>query len=376
MQNLIYWSPFLGNVGTVKSTLNSALAFKKFSKNKYNVKIINVFGEWNNYKNILKKSNIELINLTFTYINFLPKDGFIKSRISYTLIFLISFFPLLRLLKKENNSIFIAHLITSLALFINSIFKINSKIILRISGYPKLHFVRKKFWQLTTKKVFSVTCPTEELMKKLQEFKILVHPRIKFLPDAIIDINDFLIQKNEKIDLPTKKKFLLSVGRLTKQKNYSYLLDEIKNFLKSNNDYDLIILGDGEDREIIKKKIKDLNMNDRIYILGHKNNPYSYMINASALILSSLWEEVGFVIVEAALSNLLVFSSNCPNGPKEFLENGRAGFLFNTNEKNALENEIHKISSDNFKKKIFAKKNCLKYTKLRHFRVFSSILTV
>ena len=59
MQNLIYWSPFLGNVGTVKSTLNSALAFKKFSKNKYNVKIINVFGEWNNYKNILSKLGIK-----------------------------------------------------------------------------------------------------------------------------------------------------------------------------------------------------------------------------------------------------------------------------------------------------------------------------
>ena len=376
MQNLLYWSPFLGNVGTVKSTLNSALAFKKFSRNKYNVKIINVFGEWNNYKNILKKSDIELINLSFNYINFLPKNGFIKSRISYTLIFLISFLPLLKLLKKENNSIFIAHLITSLPLLINFIFKINSKIILRISGYPKLHFIRKKFWQLTTKKVFSVTCPTEELINKLQTSKIIIHPRIKFLPDAIIDINDFLMKKNEKIDLPTKKKFLLSVGRLTKQKNYSYLLNEIKNFLISNNDYDLIILGDGEDKKMLKKKINDLSMNDRIYILGHKKNPYSYMMKASALILTSLWEEVGFVIVEAALSNLLVFSSNCPNGPKEFLENGKAGFLFNTNEKNALKNEINKISSDNFKKKIFAKKNCLKYTKFRHFRVFNDILNV
>ncbi len=376
MQNLLYWSPFLGNVGTVKSTLNSALAFKKFSRNKYNVKIINVFGEWNNYKNILKKSDIELINLSFNYINFLPKNGFIKSRISYTLIFLISFLPLLKLLKKENNSIFIAHLITSLPLLINFIFKINSKIILRISGYPKLHFIRKKFWQLTTKKIFSVTCPTEELINKLQTSKIIIHPRIKFLPDAIIDINDFLIKKNQKIDLPTKKKFLLSVGRLTKQKNYSYLLNEIKNFLISNNDYDLIILGDGEDKKMLKKKINDLSMNDRIYILGHKKNPYSYMMRASALILTSLWEEVGFVIVEAALSNLLVFSSNCPNGPKEFLENGKAGFLFNTNEKNALKNEINKISSDNFKKKIFAKKNCLKYTKFRHFRVFNDILNV
>ena len=52
MQNLIYWAPFLGNVGTIKSTLNSALAFKKFSNQKYNVKIINVFGEWNNYLNL------------------------------------------------------------------------------------------------------------------------------------------------------------------------------------------------------------------------------------------------------------------------------------------------------------------------------------
>ncbi len=254
MQNLIYWSPFLGNVGTVKSTLNSALAFKKFSKKKYNVKIINVFGEWNNYKSILKKFDIELINLTFNYINFLPKNGLIKSRISYTLIFLISFIPLLKFLKKENNSIFIAHLITSLPLFINFIFKINSKIILRISGHPKLHFIRKKFWQLTTKKIFTITCPTLELLEKFQMFNILNHSRIKFLPDAIIDINDFLVQKKKNIQLPTDKKFLLSVGRLTKQKNYNYLLNEIKNFLRSNSDFDLVILGDGEDRNIIKKK--------------------------------------------------------------------------------------------------------------------------
>ena len=47
------------------------------------------------------------------------------------------------------------------------------------------------------------------------------------------------------------------------------------------------------------------------------------MKKARALILSSLWEEVGFVIVEAAFCNLFVISSDCPNGPKEFLANGR-----------------------------------------------------
>ena len=52
------------------------------------------------------------------------------------------------------------------------------------------------------------------------------------------------------------------------------------------------------------------------------------MKNSKAFILSSLWEEVGFVIVEAAICNTFVISSNCRNGPKEFLMDGKAGFLF------------------------------------------------
>ena len=152
MHSLIYWSPFVGNVGTIKSTINSAIAFKKFAKNTCNVKIVNVCGEWNNFKDIIGKNDIELINLTFNYINYLPKNGFIKSRISYLIIFLISFFPLLRLLKKEQSTFFIAHLITSLPLCLNFFFNLKSKMILRISGYPKLHPLRKKFWGLATKK--------------------------------------------------------------------------------------------------------------------------------------------------------------------------------------------------------------------------------
>ena len=69
------------------------------------------------------------------------------------------------------------------------------------------------------------------------------------------------------------------------------------------------------------------------FFIDYKDNVYSYMKNADIYILSSLWEEVGFVIIEAALSNLLIISSNCPNGPKEFLLNGDAGFLFENNKK-------------------------------------------
>ena len=53
---------------------------------------------------------------------------------------------------------------------------------------------------------------------------------------------------------------------------------------------------------------------------------------SNVFVLSSLWEEVGFVIVEAALSNLFIISSNCPNGPTEFLDY-KNGNLFNSNQK-------------------------------------------
>ena len=96
MNNLIYWSPFIGNVGTIKSCMNSAIAAKKFSNGNNIVKIINVHGEWNDYLDIFKENKIEVINFYPNLIKFFPTSGYIKSRIIYIFIFLISFFPLLK----------------------------------------------------------------------------------------------------------------------------------------------------------------------------------------------------------------------------------------------------------------------------------------
>ena len=103
--------------------------------------------------------------------------------------------------------------------------------------------------------------------------------------------------------------------------------------------------------------------------MGYSKYVYSYMKKAYALILSSLWEEPGFVIIEAAMSNLFVISSDCPNGPKEFLQNGEAGLLFQSNKKNELTKklkEFYDLGEEIKIKKIKAKKNCFKYTMFRH----------
>ena len=67
-ENIFYWSPCLNPVGTVKSTINSAISLKKFNKN-YDVSIINACGEWDQYKETLSKNSINLIDLHFKYYN-------------------------------------------------------------------------------------------------------------------------------------------------------------------------------------------------------------------------------------------------------------------------------------------------------------------
>tara|TARA_S200000501_G_C20640036_1_gene662809 strand:- start:623 stop:823 length:201 start_codon:yes stop_codon:yes gene_type:complete len=64
-KKILYWSPFLSNVGTVKSTLNSAIALSKYSKTDLDVGLINVCGEWDQYKDEIANSNISIIKLNF-----------------------------------------------------------------------------------------------------------------------------------------------------------------------------------------------------------------------------------------------------------------------------------------------------------------------
>ena len=91
--------------------------------------------------------------------------------------------------------------------------------------------------------------------------------------------------------------------------------------------------------------------------MGFSENIYSFMRDAEALILTSLWEDPGSVLMEAAISNLFIISSDCKNGPREFLNDGNAGTLFPSNEINALSDSLFKFINDkNNYKKILAKK--------------------
>lgn len=379
-KSIYYWSPCLSNIATVKATINSAVSLTKYSK-EYDVKIINVCGEWRKYKNYLLKKNVSIENLSFDYYNLLPKNGFVRYRISALIIFLISLIPLIFFIKKNKPDYFIAHMITSLPLFLFNFFKLKTKTILRISGYPKLNFLRKKLWIFSEKKLHMITCPTNDLKKYLINSKIFNKNKVINLYDPVINIEDFLKKKIENnrdfLDIKNDT-FFIAAGRLTKQKNFIYLIKEFEKFCNNYPKEKLLIFGEGELKNKLINEINKRDLTNNVKLAGYSDNIYKYMLRSKAFILSSLWENPGFVIIEAALCNSMIISSNCKNGPIEFLSNGRAGLLFNNNVEGELFrklSEFKKLKEKQiFQKKVLAKKNSIKFTMFRHYTVLKNII--
>ena len=379
MINVFYWSPCLEKVGTYKSTINSALSIGKYSKKNVSVSVINVCGEWEKERKLFEENNVNLIDIGFNFFNYLPKSGYFKSRFSYTIIAIMSFVPLIRLLIKKKPHFFVSHLLTSVPFIIFRFSKFNTKLILRISGYPKLTFLRKFIWKLCAKNIFKIASPSKELLKQLSNGNFFTKEQLIFVPDPIISIREYIKKKKRFSDNSKnfhKKNFFISAGRLTKQKNFSYLIKEFKKFSDTNLNFDLLIFGVGEKYEELCSLINRLQLSERVFLKGYNENIFEYMRKSEAFILSSLWEDPGFVIIEAAFNNSFVISSNCKNGPSEFLQNGKAGILFENNKNNALFEALTyyvNLEVDLKTKKILAKKNCLKYSMFRHHEVIKNV---
>tara|TARA_Y100000816_G_scaffold100959_1_gene70422 strand:+ start:11474 stop:12619 length:1146 start_codon:yes stop_codon:yes gene_type:complete len=379
-KKVFYWSPHINEqIATVKAVVNSALSLIKYSKN-YDPTIINVFGEWNSLKNLLNDKNLNFKNLMNLNIK-LPINGFLKSRIFYTFLSLVILIPLYKFLRKEKPDYLIIHLITVPVLILCFFFNFKTKFILRISGYPKLNFLRKIFWKLVSKKIYKIFTPTQITKKMLIDNGIFNENKIFLLRDPIISIRNLNTLKRQKISNDfNHNNYILSIGRLTKQKNFQFLV-KAYTLLKKEVMHlpKLIIIGEGEEKNNLNHKIRENNMEKDIFILGYKSNVFQYLHKSLFFLLSSSWEDPGFVLVEAAASNKLILSSNVLSGPKEFLYNKSSGFLFEKENIRDFKNKVKYILSNINSKEIFinkvnAKKNSKNYTLFFHFKELIKLL--
>ena len=132
---------------------------------------------------------------------------------------------------------------------------------------------------------------------------------------------------------------IIGVGRLTRQKNFDLLLRAFARVC-TRRDARLILLGDGNRRAHLEQRIAELGLEDRVDLHGFTSNPYAYMANASLFVLSSVYEGLPTVLIEALACGCPVVSTNCPSGPREALEEGRWGALVPMHDDDALANAI------------------------------------
>jgi glycosyltransferase involved in cell wall biosynthesis len=379
---IFYWSPFLVPIATPKAVVNSAKALQNYGKG-YECSIINFFGEFNKFQEDLENKDIKLINFfNNKLINLLPKYGKLQSRLSFILIFAFSFFPLKKLISNQKPDFLIIHLITSLPLFLLIIFKFKTRFILRISGLPKLGILRKFLWKKALSKIYIVTCPTRSTAKYIESLGIVDKKKIKILFDPIIEINKICLQKKQRIDLPFKKtEYFIAVGRLTRQKNFLMLCEAVKKIIINFPAFKLVIAGDGEDKNKILSYITKHNLENNIFLLGYVKNIFPYIKSSQGFILSSLWEDPGFVLIEAASCRVPVFSSNCPEGPKEIIKDNFNGLLFESNDINDFVknfDRFNKIINNNETKKKLILNNLIlarQFSLFNHYLKLNKILS-
>lgn len=135
-------------------------------------------------------------------------------------------------------------------------------------------------------------------------------------PYDIENINHLKIEENTKFVFDSKKKYLITMGRLIKLKKYDDVIKSLKNLPEN---VELILLGEGEEKENLKKLTKELNLKERTHFMGNVKNPFKYLSKADIFILSSETEGFPNSLIEALACNLPVISTDCISGPREIL---------------------------------------------------------
>jgi len=180
--------------------------------------------------------------------------------------------------------------------------------------------------------------------------------------------------KNKKKSSYKKKNYLniVSVGRLTNQKDHLTLLKSIK-LIKPNIRIKLNIIGKGQNKRLLQNFIVQNKLQDRIKLKGYLNNPFPYIYESDIVVLTSTFEGLPNILLEAQYLKKYIISTNCSTGPKEILLNGKAGDLIKIGDYRKLSflicnyfkrkkiiNSMIKVGTKNFYRFNYSS-NCKKY---------------
>ena len=235
-------------------------------------------------------------------------------------------------IKKEYN---ITHTISfcSKANYYNVISKTNDMTIISIRSYLKYSELDQQYKRLN--KIAGKYCDKEIVVSKE-----LINEQID---EYNSNINKIIVTNNfvdkEKIDKCLKEKnnikldnnTIINIGRLSDQKGQKYLIKAFSKVVKEVEDAKLIILGKGELQEELEEEIKKYKLENKVSLLGYKDNPYIYLKKAKCFVLSSFFEGMPNVILEAMYCGLPIISTDCISGVREIIAPKRSDNIRNVN---------------------------------------------
>lgn len=176
----------------------------------------------------------------------------------------------------------------------------------------------------------SIIAVSKELASEVKKNIIFNKNKVTYVYNPIV-LNIY----NIKSEFLFSEPFIVAIGRLEKQKNFSLLIKAFKRLQKHTN-YKLLILGEGSKRGELELLINQLGLSQQIIMPGFVMNIHPYLEKAKMLVLSSNYEGLPTVLIEGLLVGTPIVSTNCPTGPYEILEGGKWGRLVKPNDEQSL----------------------------------------
>ena len=214
-------------------------------------------------------------------------------------------------------------------------------------------FGRFFLFRLTEKFADRTTFVSRAAAERFVELNILPKSKAQVIHNGLnSDIYFYGLSKAEKkkkrrtLNLPEEGFMLLAVGSLKKQKGYEDLFKALKLLGKTNSDFYLAVVGNGyysSEEAVHKKQVRDLNLDKKVIFIGHSDQVPAYMAAADVLILSSLWEGLPGVVMEAMASELPVVAT-AVGGTPELVVDGKTGYLVSPGKPDELEQALIRIT--------------------------------
>ena len=287
-------------------------------------------------------------------INFVTLNSNFWDNLGRKIKYFLSIFLLIKLLFKDRNVVVLAFQANIYCILICKIFFV--KVITRSNTAPigwSKNFIKKflfKFFLNFSDKIIVNSLEfKKDLKKKLNLKSVCIYNPLNF--SEIVKKSK---AKSKKYFKHGKLK-IINIGRFTEQKDQITLLKAL-NIIKKKINFEMIIVGKG----VLKKKllnfIKLNNLNNNVKIINFLDNPFPLIRQSDLFILSSEYEGLPNVLLEALALKKFIISSDCRTGPKEILLNGKGGLLFKVGNYHQLAKQIvyfnnHKINCKKLLKK-------------------------